>query len=262
MSFEAYRNPKYYDLIFSVRNYQKEIAFIEKNIATFSKIKVKDILDIACGTGNHIIELAKLGYDVWGFDISKEMIDYIKSKIVNKFTNVNLFVADMSSFDVPVKVDLCINMFNSFSCMLENNQFYSHLESVSKALKSGGLYIVELSHPYQCWISQSIKEKQKCNLDSWSVSRDNISIKAEVWHDPFDAETQIEKSGELILDIEEGDKKFKIVHKEPSRIIFPQEFKMLIECSKNFEFLKWYGDFDFKKLDRNSYKAIAVLRRK
>lgn len=255
-----YNKPNIYDILFSVRNYEKETDFIEKSIAKFSKIKVKSILDVGCGTGNNIISLAKRGYKTYGFDISKQMIDYAKMK--SKSLDVRLFVGDMSKFKINKRVDTCINMFNSFSSMLYNKQFYSHLDSVAKTLKKGGIYIVELANPYQCWIEQKIVKKQRCNLDDakWKVN-DNVKVETEVWHVPFDPESQIERNGELRITIKDKNRTLKFTHKESSRIIFPQEFRILIENSKKFEFLKWYGNFNFEKLSRKSSKAIAILRR-
>ena len=44
---------------------QKQIKFLNK---IFKKHNIKSVLDIACGTGRHALELKKLGYDVAGLD--------------------------------------------------------------------------------------------------------------------------------------------------------------------------------------------------
>lgn len=45
--------------------------------------KVERIVDIGCGTGEHVIELAKHGFTVWGIERSKLMIDEANKKIKN-----------------------------------------------------------------------------------------------------------------------------------------------------------------------------------
>ena len=48
-------------------------SFFRKN----AKGEVKDVLDLACGTGRMTLELAKRGYDMIGVDRSPEMLDFV-----------------------------------------------------------------------------------------------------------------------------------------------------------------------------------------
>lgn len=57
----------------------KQIAdSIIKILHSFSERKIVRILDVACGTGIPAIDLAKLGYDVVGIDINKQMLKILK----------------------------------------------------------------------------------------------------------------------------------------------------------------------------------------
>ncbi len=259
--FELYKKPEYYDMAFSLRNYEKEVCFLEKIFVKFSKIKVKTILDIGCGTGSHAIEFANYGYNAFGLDSSEKMINFARRKVRTGPADVHFFVANMSNFRLPKKVDACISMFNSFASLLENQQILSHLDCVADVLHKGGLYIVELSNPYPCWITQQVRKKQRCRLGAWVAKCSDTNIKTEVWHEPFDVKTQIEWGGELRLLVEKNKKTFKIIHREPSRVVFPQEFTAWVESNKNFRLLKWYGGFNFSKLNKNSLQMIAVLKR-
>lgn len=44
-------------------------------LKVFSEAKVKRIIDVGCGTGDHVIDLAKRGFDVIGIDRSRVMIE-------------------------------------------------------------------------------------------------------------------------------------------------------------------------------------------
>ena len=49
----------------------KEVDFIEESLAV---AKGAMLLDLACGTGRHAIELTRRGYKVVGFDLSLPML--------------------------------------------------------------------------------------------------------------------------------------------------------------------------------------------
>ena len=53
---------RYYDLIYSGKDYSAECDYVEECIRCFSVIPVGRILDVGCGTGSHAVILAKRGY--------------------------------------------------------------------------------------------------------------------------------------------------------------------------------------------------------
>ena len=57
-----YKHPHYYEIAFSFINPKKQVDNFEKLIKKFSKIKVKKVLDIACGPSLQLRELCKRGY--------------------------------------------------------------------------------------------------------------------------------------------------------------------------------------------------------
>jgi len=53
------KTAKYYDLIYGWKDYRKESEFIHKLIQKHKKNTGNELLDVACGTGNHIRYLKK-----------------------------------------------------------------------------------------------------------------------------------------------------------------------------------------------------------
>lgn len=57
-------------------------------VALFKKHKVKTILDVGCGTGDHVIALAKEGFKVTGIDRSNLMIKEAKKRMADLPTHI------------------------------------------------------------------------------------------------------------------------------------------------------------------------------
>ncbi len=69
---------------------------IPKIARDFKKAGVKRILDIGCGTGRHTVYLARRGFDVYGFDMSKTGVEYTKRRLKKHGLKARIFVHDMS----------------------------------------------------------------------------------------------------------------------------------------------------------------------
>src|SRR5262245_60785265 len=62
-------------------------------------------LELACGTGRLLIPIAQSGYEVYGLDISANMLAVCRQAVQHHHLEqqVHLHLADMASFDFPHK---------------------------------------------------------------------------------------------------------------------------------------------------------------
>ena len=79
----AYYNNQFFGKWARLYNYEKYFLFpIRKKAAQFFSLKPPaKIIDVATGTGAQAFELAKLGFDVTGVDLSPEMLEQAKKKL-------------------------------------------------------------------------------------------------------------------------------------------------------------------------------------
>ena len=81
----AGRYAELYDLFYGDKPYAEEAAFVRDCLRAFGSFRVREILELACGTGRHALELEKLGYQVTATDRSPEMLEVARLPICSGF---------------------------------------------------------------------------------------------------------------------------------------------------------------------------------
>ena len=139
---EWFSNKLYLEL-YSNRN-EKEaedlINLIQRTISIHTGSK---ILDVCCGSGRHSIALAKRGYDVTGFDLSKYLISQAvkeKKKLIENNIKLNFMIKDMRKFDFGNSFDAVINVFSSFGYFDNDKENFSVFSNANKSLKEKGFF--------------------------------------------------------------------------------------------------------------------------
>ncbi len=78
-----------------------------------SKYKPKKILEAGCGTGRILIPLSKKGYDIQGFDLSKNMLAQLKKKdasVKTKVGDIENIPYEKNSFDFVYSVTVLMHL--------------------------------------------------------------------------------------------------------------------------------------------------------
>jgi len=70
---------RYYDKLYSGKDYAGEVARLRALIAETASSQPQSVLDLACGTGRHI-ELLKKHFRVQGLDICPELLDIARER--------------------------------------------------------------------------------------------------------------------------------------------------------------------------------------
>ena len=104
------------------------------------------ILDLACGHGRHSIPLAKLGFDVTGFDLSQKFLDRARADAVSRGASVRLIRGDMRELPFADEFDAVINIFTAFGYFDDPEDDLRAVEGVRRALKPGGKFLLETVH--------------------------------------------------------------------------------------------------------------------
>jgi SAM-dependent methyltransferase len=137
-----YSAPRFYEIAFEL-NRKGEVDFLVDCFTRFSRRPVRRIVDIACGTGPHLLRLADRGYQMSGLDLSPRNIEFLRDRLARKGHEGELVVGDMTDFRLARPVDAAICMQDSQGHLLRTEQLVAHLRAVARCLKRGGLYVFD-----------------------------------------------------------------------------------------------------------------------
>lgn len=135
----AYRKlAKYYDLIYSFKDYAKESEEIFRLVSKYKNNEGKSLLDVGCGTGQHI-KYFKSAYDCTGVDLNEEMLKIARKNV----KGVDFLKRDMSSLDMGKKFDVITCLFSAIGYAKTLKQLKDTLEGFYKQLNKGGVCIID-----------------------------------------------------------------------------------------------------------------------
>jgi SAM-dependent methyltransferase len=134
---------KYYDIIYSGKDYESEADYLERIFITHGKGKISKIIDISCGTGGHAIPLAKRGYSVTALDASSHMLEVARKKKVKARIMPRFLLASMNDFRLGQSFDACISMFDSIDYLGSLEEVEATFVNVRKHLRPGSLFIFQ-----------------------------------------------------------------------------------------------------------------------
>jgi|GEM_PF-722139 len=115
------------------------------------------VLEAACGDGRIVIPLAQNGFTVFCFDISAKMLSLCLSRI-NKLqpdekSRIHLCRSSMQHIPFKSAFKLALIPYNSFNHLLTEDDQRSCLDGLYRALKKGGLLVMEVLPFYERYVT-------------------------------------------------------------------------------------------------------------
>jgi hypothetical protein len=132
----------------------------------------------------------------------------------------------------------------------------SHLRSVARAVKPGGLYVFD-RYMVSSWTDPARRW-------SWSRRRGKVIVRASFSAlNNVNPVSQVFKEHMVLEAIENGTRRvYRQTHL--SRMLFPQELRALVQLAGGFEFVQWFFGFKPHQVLERSKRPllmVVVLRR-
>ena len=127
-----------YDAIYSFKNYARESSLVDELIRKHSPSVGRSLLDVACGTGEHLRYLRER-YEVEGLDLDDAMLDVAR----RKHPDVRFHHADMADFELGRRYDAVICLFSAVGYLRTVPRLRQAVATMARHLAPGGVLMVE-----------------------------------------------------------------------------------------------------------------------
>lgn len=128
---------KYYDRLYSFKNYEKEVNDIMVLIRQAQPLG-KTLLDVGCGTGKHL-HYFKNFFHCTGTDYSESMLAIAQKSE----PHIDFFKSNMSDMTYPKTFDVITCLFSSIGYMKTDETLQQTWHTFYNHLNTGGVVIVE-----------------------------------------------------------------------------------------------------------------------
>ncbi len=234
-----------------------EVIFLQQVWKRHRKRPTHRVLDIACGDSPHGRLLAGDGFEVVGIDRSAAMIAAGRRK-ARAIANLRFYRRPIEKFTLPERsFDAAIFMSETFPVIVENSRLLSHLKSVGRALKRGGLYCIDIDRQDPVARVPRRTMWRERSARAASVALDIREFHRPVaWHSPLHSIYELE----CTINFPAG----AVTTRDliPVRYTLPSTLELAALASGMFKMTAAYCDLSFTKpLDKCRYRWTGVLRR-
>jgi SAM-dependent methyltransferase len=234
-----------------------EAIFLQQVWARHRKRPVRRVLDIASGDSPHGRLLAGDGFEVVGIDRSPTMIASGRAK-ARGLANLRFYRRSIERFSIPESsFDAAIFMSETFPVLIENAELLSHLRSVGRSLKRGGLYCIDIDR------QDTIRRVARRSIWRERMARaGGIPLRIREFNRPVAWHSPLHSIYELECTIKFPTGAVTTRDLVPVRYTIPATLELAALASGMFKMAGAYADLSFTRpLEDCKYRWMGVLRR-
>lgn len=126
--------------ILSPPQLEREVDFIDESLGV---ARGGRILDLACGAGQHAVELASRGYDLVGFDLSQSQLDWAGGLAQERGQRLQFTHGDMRDMAYNESFDAVYSWNTSFG-FFEEDKNVDIAHRIFRSLRPGGRFLLDV----------------------------------------------------------------------------------------------------------------------
>lgn len=125
---------------------KRELDFLESVFRVDAAHQIKDVLDIACGNGRHIIGLARRGYRCTGLDYTPERVQVAEARAHREGVSIKVSRGDATKLDYESEFDAALALYILF-LLPDDDDVLRCLLQIYRGLRSGGVMVCNVFNP-------------------------------------------------------------------------------------------------------------------
>jgi SAM-dependent methyltransferase len=245
MSDPFYSDPELYDLVFAPGGYGPFYA-------GQARLAGGPVLELACGTGQLLVPLARGGARAVGLDLSAPMLAAARARAAAEAVEVRLVEGDMRAFDLGERFALVYVARNSLLHLATVDDFLACFACVRRHLLPGGAFVFDVFNPDVGILARAPGERVPL-MRVAHPRRGEVRIEAT---SDYDAATQVNRATWYFSTGDEPDFLVAPLH---LRSIFPQELPLLLAAG-GMRLESRHGDLAGRAFGSGSRQQVCVCR--
>ncbi|MEH7251383.1 class I SAM-dependent methyltransferase [Neobacillus niacini] len=238
-----------YDELMQDAPYDEWVRFVKEKLQTY-QVDGKNLLDLACGTGELSVRFAKEGFSVTGVDLSADMLAVAQAKAQEEGLQIPFFEQNMANLEGHGEFDVIGIFCDSLNYLRSDEDVLHTFTSTYEHLKESGIFIFDVHSTYK--ISDVFIDQTFASTD------DYVSY---IWNS-FSGELPDSVEHELsffVLDEQTGKyDRFDELHYQRTYPI--QQYSDWL-AETGFELLEICADFETKEPQLNSERIFFIARK-
>jgi SAM-dependent methyltransferase len=198
-------------------------------------------LEFAIGTGRVAVPLAQRGVAVTGIELSRPMIDQLRTKADE--TTIPVIIGDMATARAPGEYTLVYLVYNAVSNLLTQGEQVACFRNAARHLTPGGRLVIEL------WVPELRKLPPGQQATVWHSEPGYIGL------DTYDVLHQHVVSHHFTF----GSGKQARLSRSPHRYIWPSELDLMAQLA-GFELEARHADWAGTEFTAESRSHVSVYR--
>ena len=237
----------YDELIYEDINYDK-VAEKIIDLCTENNVSFEDYLDLACGTGNVAIKVAKYFKNTYAVDLSDDMLNVAFDKFKKNKIKAKVICQDMCELSLNKKFNLITSVLDSTNYITEDEGLFEYFGRVYDHLKENGLFIFDINSYY--------KLSTVLGNNIYTYSSDDIFY---TWENSFEEEIL---NMFLTFFVKQDKGLYEKFEEEHFERAYKEEYieQVLDKCG--FKLLKKFSGYSEQKVDENSERILYVVNKK
>ncbi len=240
--YKDWFNSEEYLKVYRHRDQKEANELAQLVINNIDVSKVKNVLDMAAGSGRHAVIFAKKGFNVTAVDLSENLISIGKQNAEIDNVKIDFVHSDIRHFNPNIKYHLILNLFTSIGYFEKDEENYFILSKAYKLLENNGYFVLDYFN--KRFVENNLVPSTVDEFDG-SVITQNRFIK-----------------GERIIKEITIDNKGKINKYFESVRMFSKDELINMLQKLGFRIIKTFGDFMGNSFELESSPRIIIIASK